>query len=101
MQRGAANPGCSRLSRRLVIEHRKRSCCCTGETSLTGKRGRLKGGCSQDWLPHVAFPKTCKHPFARTYATAPQYAELAEGIAVQPNILNKVVTAANATLATA
>jgi|GraSoiStandDraft_59_1057299.scaffolds.fasta_scaffold3767695_1 hypothetical protein len=39
--------------------------------------------------------------FARTYATAPQYAELAEGIAVQPNILNKVVTAANATPATA
>jgi hypothetical protein len=31
---------------------------------------------------------------ARTYATAPQYAELAEGIAVQPNIL-KAVTAAN------
>src|SRR5437879_8175669 len=62
MRCGAANHGCSRLSRRLAIEHRKRSCCCKGETSLTGKRGRLKGGCSHDWLPHVAFPKTCKHP---------------------------------------
>jgi hypothetical protein len=37
---------------------------------------------------------------ARTYATAPQYAEFAEGIAVQPNIL-KAVTAANAAPATA
>ena len=31
------------------------------EASLTTQRCRLKGGCSQDWLPHVA-PKTGKHP---------------------------------------
>jgi hypothetical protein len=37
---------------------------------------------------------------ARTYATAPQYAEFAEGIAAEPNIL-KAVTAANAAPATA
>src|SRR5205823_13486475 len=35
----------------LAFEHLNGSCCCKAET-FSGKRSRLKGGYSQDWLPH-------------------------------------------------
>jgi hypothetical protein len=44
--RGAANPGRIRLSSRIKRANRDGSC--------NVDFSRLKGGCSQDWLPHYA-----------------------------------------------
>src|SRR5712692_1905482 len=36
-----------------ALAHQNGSCCCKAETLVHPQRGRLKGGCRQDCLPHV------------------------------------------------
>src|SRR5438094_7925195 len=56
----------SRLSRRRRARPPKRLFLLQSRDFSHEPRGRLEGGCSQDWLPHVEvtrqIPKSCKHP---------------------------------------
>src|SRR5712691_1746117 len=51
---GAATPGCSRLSGGLFADERSIGFATTRSISVAGRGAASKGGCSQDWLPHIA-----------------------------------------------
>ena len=66
VRRGAANLGCSRLPGGFFARERPLAFATTRSVSVVKREAALKGGCSQDWLPHVR----CQQPKYRKDSAA-------------------------------